>query len=62
MLFCHLLTFSQLTFKKKSFRKTIRVSNHLDPDQDRHAVGPAVGPDLGSNCLKRFYAEDKSHH
>ena len=29
------------------FRNTIRVSNSLDPDQDRHSVGP----DLGPNCL-----------
>ena len=27
------------------FRNTIRVSNSLDPDQDK------VGPDLGPNCL-----------
>ena len=26
-----------------------RVSNGLDPDQDRHYVGP----DLGPNCLQR---------
>ena len=24
--------------------KTIRVSNDLDPDQDRHFVGPDLGP------------------
>ena len=27
--------FSKLTFSKNSFRNTIRVSNSLDPDQDR---------------------------
>ena len=27
--------FSKLTFAKNSFRNTIRVSNGLDPDQDR---------------------------
>ena len=27
----------------------IRVSKSLDPDQDRHSVGP----DLGPNCLQR---------
>ena len=27
----------------------IRVSNDLDPDQDRHSVGPGLGP----NCLQR---------
>ena len=32
--------FSKLTFSKNSFRNTIRVSNGLDPDQDRHSVGP----------------------
>ena len=49
-----------LTFKKKSknsFGNTIRVSNGLDPDQDRHSVGP----DLGPNCLQRLSAVDKSH-
>ena len=29
---------------------TFRVTNNLDPDQDRHSVGP----DLGPNCLQRF--------
>ena len=33
----------------------IRVSNSLDPDQDRHYVGP----DLGPNCLQRLSADDK---
>ena len=37
--------FSKSTFSKNSF--IIRVSNFLDPDQDRHFVGP----DLGPNCL-----------
>ena len=32
------------------------VSNGLDPDQDRHSVGP----DLGSNCLQRLSADNKS--
>ena len=36
----------------KSFRNTIRVSNGLDPDQDRRSVGP----DLGPNCLQRLSA------
>ena len=30
--------FKNLTFLKKSFRTTIRVSNSLDPDQARHFV------------------------
>ena len=47
-------------FSKKSFRNTIRlrVSNSLNPDQTRHFVGP----DLGSNCLERLSAVDKSRH
>ena len=49
--------FSKLTFSKNYFRNNIRVSNGLDPDQDRHFVGP----DLGPNCLQRLSADDKSH-
>ena len=33
-----------------SFRNTIRVSNGLNPDQDRRFVSP----DLGPNRLQRF--------
>ena len=47
--------FFKLTFTKKSFRNTIRVSNNLDPDQARHFTGP----DLGPNCLQRLSADDK---
>ena len=32
------------------------MSNGLDPDQDRHFVGP----DLGPNCLQRFSTFNKS--
>ena len=46
--------FSKLTFSINSFRNTIRVSNSLDPDQDRQNVGP----DLGPNCLQRLSADD----
>ena len=35
---------------KNSFRNTIRVSNSLDPDQDRRSVIP----DLGPNGLQRL--------
>ena len=42
--------YSKFTFKKKYFKNTIRVSNSLDPDQDRHNVGP----DLGPTCLQRL--------
>ena len=48
--------FSKSTFSKYYFRSTIRVSNGLDPDQDRGYVGP----DRGTNCLKRLSAEDTS--
>ena len=36
--------FLLLTFSKNSFRNTIRVSNSLDPDRDRHSVVPDLGP------------------
>ena len=39
-------------FSKNSLRNTIMVSNGLDPDQDRH--------DLGPNCLKRLSADHKN--
>ena len=48
--------FLKSTFLKNSFRNTIRVSNNLDPDQDRHSVGP----DLGPNCLQRLSEDDES--
>ena len=48
--------FSKLTFSKNPFRNTSRVSNGFDPDQDRHTVGP----DLGPNCLQRLSADDES--
>ena len=43
-------------FSRKKIRKTIRVSNSLDPDQARHFVGP----DLGPNCLQRPSTDDTS--
>ena len=48
--------FFKIIFSKNSFRNTIRVSNSLDPDQDRRSVGPNLGP----NCLQRLSADDKS--
>ena len=39
-------------FQNNSF--TIRVPNSLDPDQDRHSVGP----DLGLNCLQILSADN----
>ena len=47
--------FLKSTFQKQSFRNTIRVSNSLDPEQDRHSVGP----DLGPNCLQGLSADEK---
>ena len=44
-----------MTFSINSFRNTIRVSNGLDTDKDRHSVIPALGP----NCIQRLTAEDK---
>ena len=44
------------TFLKSSFRNTIRVSNSLDTDQNRHFVWP----DLGPNCLQRLSADGTS--
>ena len=41
---CRLLTFFQIKFSKFSFRNTIRASNGLDPGQDKHSVGPDLGP------------------
>ena len=51
--YCLLIFFSKLTFSKASLRKTTKVSNSLDPDQDQHSVGP----DLGPNCFLRLSAD-----
>ena len=40
---------SKLTFSKKSFKNTIRVSNSLDPDKARQFVRLTLGP----NYLQR---------
>ena len=50
--------FQNILFSKNYFRYTIRVSNSLDPDQDRHLVGPDLVPD----CLQRLSADNKSCH
>ena len=52
-----LVTFFKLIFYLVSFRKIIRVSDCLDPDQYQHSVSP----DLGPNCLQQLSADDKSH-
>ena len=49
---------NQLFFKKKSFRSTIRGLDGLDPDQERHSVGP----DLSPNFLQMLLANDKIRH
>ena len=36
--------FQKLHFSKNSFRKTIRVSNGLDQDQNRCSFSPDLGP------------------
>ena len=51
-----MLTFFKIKLFKNSFRNTIRVSNGLDPDQDRRYVGPELGP----NCLQKLSADDES--
>ena len=43
----------QTFFKVDFFKNTIKVSNGLDPDQDRHFVRP----DLRPNCLQRLFAK-----
>ena len=50
-----MLLLTLLTFQKKSFRNTIRVTNSLDADQDQRSVGT----DLAPNCWQRLSAEDK---
>ena len=43
-------------FFKNNFRNAVRVSNGVDPDQDRHSVGPDLSPNW-----QRLLADDKSH-
>ena len=50
---CCLLIFFKINFFSK---KSFRVSKVLDPDQDRHYVGP----DLGPKCLQKLSADNKS--
>ena len=54
LLFCRLLIFFKIIFFERFFRNSIGVSNSLDPDQARHAVGSYLGP----NCLQRLSADD----
>ena len=49
--------FSKLAFQKiLSGTLPIRMSNSLEPDQDRHFVGP----NLDLNCLQRLSADNKN--
>ena len=48
-----LLTFFKINFSKNYFRNTIRESNGLDQNQDRHS-------DLGPTCLQRLPADATS--
>ena len=51
-----MLVLSSADFLKSNLAGSLSVSNGLDPDQDRHSVGP----DLGPNCLQRLSVDDKS--
>ena len=49
--------FSKLLFFLKIFHERyIRILNGLGQDQDRHFVGP----DLGPNCFQRLSADDEN--
>ena len=48
-----LLSLSTEFFFQENYQSVIR----LDPDQDRHSVGP----DLSPKCLQRLNSDDKSH-
>ena len=54
--FFYLFIYFQNQLFLTSFRNTIRASNSLYPDQARRFVGP----DLGTNCLKKLSADDIS--
>ena len=57
VIFHALLSTADFFFKINFFKKFFqRVSNGLDPDQDRSHVGP----DLGPNCLQGLSADNKS--
>ena len=48
--------FLQNKLCKKNLSGILSECQWLDPDQNRHSVGP----DLGPNCLQRLSADDKS--
>ena len=45
-----MLIFFKINFWKENFSNAFGVSTGLDPDQDRHFVGP----DLDPNCVQRL--------
>ena len=52
-----LLTFiCKINLSNQFFQEHYQSANCLDPDLDRHSVGP----DLGPNCLQRLSADDKT--
>ena len=61
--FCcrYMQDFKIFFFKKKSSINPIRVSNVLDPDQDRHLVGPVLGPNTLQSLSTLDSADSKSH-
>ena len=54
--FCMMGNFSCFCCRLLTFFKIKRISNGLDPDQDRRSVGP----DLDPNCLQMLSADAKS--
>ena len=54
--FCFHLNFFKINFSKNFFQIHYQSISNLDPDQDRHLVGP----DLGPNCLQRFSASQRT--
>ena len=48
--------FVVIFFKMNFFWKNLYGTNGLDPDQAQQNVGP----DLGTNCLQRFSADESS--
>ena len=55
--FCRLLILSKINLKNY-FRKTVRVSTSLGPDQARRFVGPGLDP----NGLQRLSEDDTTRH
>ena len=57
MFFNHLLIFTSKLTLSKNLSVILSVSNSLDPDLTR----PAVGPDPGPNCLEGLAADEKTN-